>query len=596
MGRAVLWFIGRLFRYTPGHTLLILLIEAASASLSGLSLVFLGRLVNDGVLFYRTGHSLVGDALLYFGAALFFPQLLSTLSTAVQERQLRLLQHEITTSVLTRAVATPLVVVETAEYQDFLKAATNVDGQLLQRTLTALMGLVSGVARTASVLVVLFLFNHWMPLLIVMATGVTIFGQLRSQRRASAGFAKIQASLGRRADYFMNLMTERETLTELWAFRSADWVTSAWRTQSDHYVRSIIRFFDAVMGSLTASQIPARVLSLAMQGIPYYESARGELPIGEAIAFSSAIMGFTRAVLSVASNMSQLWQNAAQITFLRDFVTGPDADAEPSQEGEAAASFALGDIEFRNVWFSYRADDTYALRNISFRIRQGERVALVGQNGSGKSTLVRLLLGLNTPSEGQVLVNGAALSGERGEAQAIAYRAAATVAFQDYCRYHLHVRDNVELAAASRAGDDGALQEALANGGGASFVTQLPNGVDQQLGTEFGGVDLSGGQWQALAIARTYYRNTAELLVMDEPTSALDPVRERRMYEQFLELSEGRTAVIVSHRLGAAMLCDRIFFFAEGELREVGNHAQLMAVGGGYASMFRLQASWYAGL
>jgi len=125
-------------------------------------------------------------------------------------------------------------------------------------------------------------------------------------------------------------------------------------------------------------------------------------------------------------------------------------------------------------------------------------------------------------------------------------------------------------------------------------VTRLPDGVEQQLGTEFGGVDLSGGQWQVLAIARAYYRDAADVLIMDEPTSAQDPVAERQMYEQFLALSEDRTALIVSHRLGSATLCDRIFIFDDGELREMGSHAELMAANGGYASMFRLQAAWYS--
>jgi len=181
-------------------------------------------------------------------------------------------------------------------------------------------------------------------------------------------------------------------------------------------------------------------------------------PIGTAIAFSSAILNFVRAVLSVVTSLSKITQNSSKITFLRGFLANPTVEGEQS---EAAVGREIGDIEFRDVWFSYRGNDTYVLRNVSFCIRQGERIALVGRNGSGKSTLVRLLLELHDPSAGQILVNGTLLSGSR----AIAHRTAVTVVFQDFCRYHLRVRDNVELSSMRAAGDDVALRRAIAHGG-----------------------------------------------------------------------------------------------------------------------------------
>nr|WP_236588107.1 ABC transporter ATP-binding protein [Tumebacillus amylolyticus] len=247
------------------------------------------------------------------------------------------------------------------------------------------------------------------------------------------------------------------------------------------------------------------------------------------------------------------------------------------------------DIRFEGVSFKYPDSDSYALQDVTFTISHGERLALVGANGSGKSTLIRLLLGLSRPTAGCIYVNGVPLD----NCSLAKYREHVTVAFQDFAQYHRTVRENIGFGHLPSLPVQPLLEQAAEQSGAAEFISRLPQGYDQQLGAAYhNGVDLSGGQWQKTAMARAYLR-PATLLVMDEPTASLDPLAEVEVYRQFSELAEGKTALLVSHRLGSATLADRILVLKQGKLVEVGNHQGLLRESGEYAKLFTSQAQWY---
>ena len=211
---------------------------------------------------------------------------------------------------------------------------------------------------------------------------------------------------------------------------------------------------------------------------------------------------------------------------------------------------------------------------MTFQARPGETLAIVGENGAGKSTLAGVLLGLYTPSAGRLAV-GSGPSPVRGGA-----------VFQDFARYSLTVRDNVGFGDLPAWSDDAVLRAALRHAG-----SGLAESLDDWLGPEFGGRDLSGGQWQRLATARGFMPEAA-LIVLDEPAAALDPLAELGVYTRFGALTRGRTAVLISHRLGSARLCDRILVLDGGRVVEDGTHAELLAQGGLYAQLFTAQAQW----
>jgi ATP-binding cassette subfamily B protein len=242
------------------------------------------------------------------------------------------------------------------------------------------------------------------------------------------------------------------------------------------------------------------------------------------------------------------------------------------------------------VTFAYPGSKAPVLRDVSFHLRRGSVVALVGVNGAGKTTLVKLLTGMYEPASGTIKVDGQDLAATN----LAAWRQRTTAAFQDFVKFQLPVRHAVGIGSLPRMDH---VEEAI-HAAGADFVERLPNGVDTQLGSLFDGVDLSQGQWQRLALARALMRDKPEVLILDEPTAALDPAAEHDLYERFTTttrtVGEGIT-VLVSHRFSTVRMADHIIVVADGTIAEQGSHEELMARNGPYAQLFRIQAAAYSG-
>ncbi len=215
--------------------------------------------------------------------------------------------------------------------------------------------------------------------------------------------------------------------------------------------------------------------------------------------------------------------------------------------------------------------------------------AIVGHNGAGKTTFVKLLLGLYRPDSGRITYDGHDLR----ELDRASVRAATSAVLQQFVRYQLTLRENVTLGGAAPDKPDDRVREALERAGIAETAARLPDGWETLLGPDVGGTDLSGGQWQRLALARAFFRD-ADLLVLDEPTAALDPLAELAVFERFVELARAKTAVLISHRLGMARLANRVIVLREGRVAEEATHAELLPRGGEYAALFAAQARWYA--
>jgi ABC-type multidrug transport system fused ATPase/permease subunit len=243
----------------------------------------------------------------------------------------------------------------------------------------------------------------------------------------------------------------------------------------------------------------------------------------------------------------------------------------------------------RSVSFCYPRAREKALSDISLTVPFGQRVAVVGENGAGKSTLVRLLLGLYEPTTGAIQLGGKDIQTLRADRRA----SISSVVFQDFIKYAFTLRENIGLGNYDKMDDEQAIVAAAKAGGADEVASALSAGYETLLTTRFAdGTDLSGGQWQKVAISRAFMRDPM-IVALDEPTSALDPQMETEVLERFLSISGERTAIIVSHRLGIARLCDRILVMSNGRLVEEGTHEDLLQLGGEYARMWNLQAQRY---
>lgn len=263
----------------------------------------------------------------------------------------------------------------------------------------------------------------------------------------------------------------------------------------------------------------------------------------------------------------------------------------PERGGKTDSLPQQADIVFENVSFTYPGVSKSALENINFTLRHGETLAVVGENGSGKTTFVRLLCGMYTPTKGRVTLGGVDLA----QAALPALRENLSAVFQHFRRYQLTLGENLSLGCGILSAPREALDRAARKAG--LDISLFPAGYDTVLSREFveegeTAAELSGGQWQKTAIARGFAKD-ARTMILDEPTAAIDPIEETRVYERFAVLARGKTAVIVTHRLGSVRLADRILVLKEGRIAECGTHESLIKAGGIYAQMYAAQAAWY---
>lgn len=336
------------------------------------------------------------------------------------------------------------------------------------------------------------------------------------------------------------------------------------------------------------TQISATVAVLLACLFLAQQTWQGVLSLGGFMMYYQAFGRGQTLLKDLLSNTISLYENSL---FLRDFYQFLDLPAgvdEPRHPTLVPQPWQQG-ICFDHVCFDYPHSQRSVLKDISFTLAPGEKIALVGENGAGKTTLIKLLCRLYDPTAGQIKVDGVDLR----QLKTVDWRHQISVLFQDYIRYQLTAAENIGLGNSRLSLEHPDIARAAALAGADGVIQALPAGYATQLGNEFAeGEELSMGQWQKIALARSFVRDVP-LLILDEPSSALDADAEAELLTKFWQLTEGKTAILISHRLSSIKLADRILVLAQGQLAEMGTHAELMALQGIYARLFTLQAEPY---
>ena len=496
-----------------------------------------------------------------------------------------------------KAISVPLETFERPAYYQKLETGSQALGDSVAENLRSVIWVI-GAFSGAVGLFILYVAAHWLLAAFLVAVAVVV-SILRG--RAAAKYAQVYyhgSPLRREAGYWSGLLSSREPAPELRLFGLADHLIGHWRGVFGRHVAEMDRGRRQVaLGFLT--EVAVKQIAIMITGIALVILAStGQISIGQLVALLYALSQFESVTNTLGWSSASLIREWTTISHLRDFLALDSEQRSVDQAAKRSPSPFRQAIHFDGLGFTYPGSDRPALSNINLTIRPNEHVALVGENGAGKTTLVRLLLGLYRPTEGRITVDGIDVAGLDPEE----WRRQATAIFQDFVRYPTTPFENIAFADPSLLSEEPSSQVAVhprvvsaaAQAGADAFIDALPFKYATPLGKEWeGGVELSIGQWQRLAIGRAYLRD-AQIIALDEPTAALDPRAEAEVYNHFSRAAAGRTAILVSHRLGSARMADRIIVLREGRMVEEGDHDSLLGEDGEYARMYRLQASWYA--
>lgn len=319
-----------------------------------------------------------------------------------------------------------------------------------------------------------------------------------------------------------------------------------------------------------------------------YQSFLGAITVGALVMYIGAIQQGQGFLQSLLSSLAGLYEDNLFLTNFYEFMSLEPRVREPTDPKPLPKPILRG-TNLENVSFCYPGTNIPVLKDVSLHIAPGQTIALVGENGSGKTTLIKLLCRLYDPTGGRITLDGIDLRDFRISD----LRHGISVVFQDYVHYSMTVKENIWLGKAAMSPDLESITEAARQSGAHGFIQELEGGYEARLGQWFeGGVELSVGQWQKIALARAFFRD-AQLIILDEPTSSLDARAESEVFGKFKQLAEGRTAIIISHRLSAVRMADCIYFLKDGKIVENGSHEKLIKLGGNYAELYQIQAGHY---
>ncbi|BBD60312.1 ABC transporter ATP-binding protein [Nostoc sp. HK-01] len=426
----------------------------------------------------------------------------------------------------------------------------------------------------------------WIPLVIAIATIPQIV--VSSQYGKTIWLTLFEHSPeARRMQYYTSVMLTDTYAKEIRLFQLGSFFIARYLEafQSLHQTMRHLRGKQAFWSSTLA------ILSTLGNGFAFYwvvqKAFRGDFSPGSVLLFVQSLTYFQNNLERFVANWVDLLENVLYMQQFFNFLDSP-IPMQISIPGEKVPTPIRSGITFEKVDFYY-PDNRLALQDISFTIYPGETVAIVGENGAGKTTLVKLLTRLYDPTQGCILVDGIDLRNLNLEH----WRQQIAGVFQDFGHYALTLGENIALGNLAALENPNILRYAIEKADIAKLVDDFTTREDTPLGKQFGGTELSGGQWQKLALARAFVRQSAQLLLLDEPTAALDPRSEYNLYRRFIELAEGKTTILITHRLASVRMADRILVLKAGHLIEDGTHLELLQRGGEYTNLWNMQAQHY---
>jgi ATP-binding cassette, subfamily B, bacterial len=554
---------------------------------------WVGKLIVDGVvrsMQNRNDPQQISTVFFYLALEL----MLFLVSTALNHSR-RLIQqlvqlqiaNRIRSEIIRKALTLDLAFFEHPDFYDRLQNARREGGYKPVELINDTFQIVQNVITMISFAVLMLRFSPWL-VLILLATSIPSF--IAETRFSEQGFRLLtrRAPESRQVNYLARLLTEDTAAKEIKLFNLGMTLLGRYNSLFDKFFqedktlairRAAVGFSLGLIATLGFYGSYAWIV---------WRTVQAAISLGDMTLYLSIFRQGQTTFQSILAGIGNIYENNLFMAHYYEFL-----DLKPQLElrgarGKLPASLSHG-IEFRNVGFRYPESDQWVLRGIDLIMRPGEKIALVGHNGAGKTTLIKLLARLYDPTEGAILFDGIDIR----EVDPLDLRQKIGVIFQDFVRYHLAARENIGFGQIETSDNMDNVIASARKSGADAIIEELPEGYETTLGRWFsGGHELSLGQWQRIALARAFMRD-AEILVLDEPTASLDAQTEYEIFQRFKELTDGKMAILISHRFSTVRMADRIVVIGKGRIAEIGSHQELLRAEGIYAELFAMQAEGY---
>ncbi|NNC94602.1 MAG: ABC transporter ATP-binding protein [Chitinophagales bacterium] len=555
-----------------------------------LAMLYVGKLIIDEIILQISADEKLWDLLwiylaIEFGLAIL-SEVLSRMINLYDSLLGDLFSNKTSVKLIEHAATLDLYQFEDAEFYDKLERAR-------RQTVGRVMLMSQVLSQLQDIITVMFLsggliiFSPLLLVILALAIIPSFIGESHFNER-SYSLSRSWTPERRELDYLRYIGASDDTAKEIKIFNLAGFLSNRFKILSDKYYLANKKLATnrAVWGTLFSG-----IGTLSYYGAYVYiivQTVNGAITVGDLTFLAGSFSRLRNLLQAIMNRFSKIAESALYLKDMFDFFNIKPRISNPDKPKEFPKPIKEG-IKFENVSFRYPNAIRNALSNISFEIKAGEKMALVGENGAGKTTLVKLIARLYEPTEGRILIDGIDIR----EYSLSELRNEIGIIFQDYVRFHMRAYENIAVGNIPRLTERDEIVDSAEKSLADRVIQELPEEYEQMLGRRFEkGVELSGGQWQKIALARAYMRE-AEILILDEPTSALDARAEHEVFQRFSDLIKGKTAVLISHRFSTVRMADRILFLEDGKVKELGSHDELVKFNGKYAELFSLQAKGY---
>ncbi|HCF27530.1 MAG TPA: ABC transporter permease [Cyanobacteria bacterium UBA11049] len=591
---AVFQYTGRAVQlvWTTSRPLTIFLaVLTLVAGLLPAAIAYVGKLIVDGVVL-ASGSGLERDRLLTLGYLAIEAILVALLAGSqrgltVSQSLLRvLLGQKVNVLILEKALKLDLVHFEDSEFYDKMTRARR---EASSRPLSLVSSTFSIVQNAISLITyggLLLKFSFWAVAVLLLSAVPAFIAETRFAGEAFRLF-RWRAPETREQTYLETLIAREDFAKEVQLYQLGSMLLERYRSifQRLYGEDRDLTIRRGVWGYLL-SLLSTAAFYLAYAWI-VIEAIAGKISLGDMTMYLMVFRQGQTTFSGTLTSIGGMYEDNLYLSNLYEFLEQPI----PKPGGKASFGLIPGDgIRFENVSFKYPGSLQPALKNLSLHLTPGEKLAIVGENGSGKTTLIKLLTRLYTPDAGRILLDGLDL--QEWDVEVLHKRIG--VIFQNFVRYQFTVGENIGVGDVEHLENKARWQTSAEKGMAQPFIEQMPERFQTQLGRWFkNGQELSGGQWQKIALARAFMRNKADILVLDEPTAAMDAEAEFQIFDRLRSLTKKQMVILISHRFSTVRMADTIVVLSGGELVEQGTHENLLQAGGRYAWLFRLQAAGY---